>query len=151
MAVSAPGFAQRIAPWLLAVTLAVALWIAYRNGPPDELLGGGVRHDVIPACKTNPIQVFDAAIPTVSPDLCWAHSGDRIIWTFPNNPTRVFHVHMSPHPFTSGVGAPFEADSVKGVIVSDPLRQQSDYIVYKYALTYDGGNKRVEAQILLMK
>jgi len=83
--------------------------------------------------------------------LCWAHSGDRVIWTFPNNPDRIFHVHMSPHPFTTGVGAPFEADSAKGVIVSDPVRAVGDYTVYKYVLTYDGGKKRIDPHVIIMK
>ena len=148
------GLTQRMAPWLLAVTLAVALWMAYRNAPPEELFGGVVRHDLIPACKTNPIQLFDAATPTVSPDLCWAHGGDRVIWMFPNNSARVFHVRMAPHPFTVNPGSAFQGDSLRGVLVSDPVRPHTDIVIYKYIITFDGvggGTKKVEAQVLLMK
>ncbi len=145
------GFAQRYAPWLLALTLTIALWMAYQTVPLEEFAGGTVRHEAIPACRTNPAQIFDAATPTVAPDLCWAHAKDRMIWTFPNNSARLFHVHMSPHPFTTNPAAPFEADSVNGVVVSDPVRPHSDYTVYKYTITYDNGKKKVDPHVIIMK
>jgi len=146
-----PDWGERIAPWLLAITLALALFQAYRMNPIEELHIGAEHRDAIPPCRTNPIRIYEAPTPVVSPDLCWAHSGDRVIWTFPNNPDRAFHVHMSPHPFITGVGAPFEADSAKGVIVSDPVRAVGDYTVYKYVLTYDGGKKRIDPHVIIMK
>ena len=145
------GLGQRIAPWLLAITLALALLQAYRMAPIEEFRIGVERRDAIPPCRTNPIRIYDAATPAVSPDLCWAHAGDRVIWTFPNNPDRTFHVHMSPHPFTAGAGAPFEADSSKGVVVSDPVRAPSEYTVYKYVITFDGGKKRIDPHVVIMK
>lgn len=148
---SSSGLAQRIAPWLLAITLAVALLQAYRMNPVEDFHIGAERRDAIPPCRTNPIQIFDAPAPAVSPDLCWAHAGDRVIWTFPNNPDRVFHVHMSPQPFTSHAGAAFEADSTKGVVVSDPVRSSSEYLVYKYVVTYDGGKKQIDPHVIIMK
>jgi hypothetical protein len=144
------GFSQRFAPWLLAITLTIALWLAYSTTPIEEF-GGIVRHDAIPACRTNPAQIFDAATPTVSPDLCWAHANDRLIWTFPNNTARLFHVHMSPHPFLANQGKPFEADSSNGVVVSDPIRPHSEYTVYKYAITYDSGKKKLDPHVIVMK
>ncbi len=147
------GLAQRIAPWLLAITLALALLQAYRMNPVDEFRIGIEHRDAIPPCRTNPIQIFDAATPAVSPDVCWAKSGDRVIWTFPNNPDRPFHVHMSPSPFAGKPGEEktFEADSTKGVVVSDPVRPASDYTVYKYEVTYDGGNKKIDPHVVIMK
>jgi len=145
------GFGQRIAPWLLAITLALALFQAYRMNPVEEFHIGGARREAIPPCRTNPIQIFDAPIPAVSPDLCWAHAGDRVIWIFPNNPDRAFHVHMSPHPFSAGQGTAFEADSTRGVVVSDPVRVPSDYTVYKYVITYDGGKKKIDPHVVIMK
>ena len=145
------GFGERIAPWLLTIALAGALYLAYRTDPLENLHFGVIHHDAIPPCRTNLIQIFDAPSPTVSPDLCWAHPGDRIIWTFPNHPDRPFHVHMAPHPFAVGTAPPFEADSVKGVVVSEPVRVTNDYAVYKYLITYDGGSKRVDPHVLIMK
>jgi hypothetical protein len=145
------GLAQRIAPWLLAITLAMALLQAYRMNPVEELHIGLERRDAIPPCRTNPIQIYDAPAPAVSPDICWAHSGDRVIWTFPNNPDRSFHIHMSPHPFAMNVGAPFEADSTKGVVVSDPVRAIGVYMVYKYVVSYDGGTKKIDPHVIIMK
>ena len=146
-----PGLSQRIAPWLLAITLALALLQAYRMNPIEELHIGAERRDAVPPCRTNPIQIFDAATPAVSPDICWAHAGERIIWTFPNNPDRVFHVRMTPHPFSTGVGAPFEADSTKGVVVSAPVLASGQYTVYKYEVTYDGGKKKIDPHVIIMK
>ncbi|HVN08590.1 MAG TPA: hypothetical protein VMV61_06440 [Patescibacteria group bacterium] len=148
---STPSFGQRIAPWLLAFTLALALLQAYRMNPVEEFRIGTGRREAIPPCRTNPIQIFDAPAPAVSPDLCWAHAGDRVIWTFPNNPDRVFHVHMSPHPFTGSPGDAFEADSTKGVIGFDPVRVASDYTVYKYMITYDEGKKKIDPHVVIMK
>jgi len=145
------GFGQRIAPWLLAITLALALLQAYRINPVEEFHVGVGRREAIPACRTNPIQIFDAPSPAVSPDLCWAHAGDRVIWIFPNNPDRVFHVHMSPQPFTANPATPFDADSARGVLVSDPVRLASDYTVYKYAITYDEGKKKIDPHVVIMK
>jgi len=151
MPTSSSGLAQRIAPWLLAVTLALALFQAYRVNPVEEFPIGGTRREAIPPCRTNPIQIYDAERPVVAPDLCWAHTGDRVIWIFPNNADRVFHVHMSPNPFTSNAEGAFEADSSKGVVVSDPVRAGSDYVVYKYVVTYDGGKKRIDPHVVIMK
>jgi len=145
------GLAQRIAPWLLAITLALALLQAYRMNPVEELRIGVEHRDAIPPCRTNPIQIFDAATPAVSPDVCWAKAGDRVFWTFPNNPSRVFHVHMSPHPFTANAGAAFEADSEKGVVVSAPVRSTGDYTVYKYVVTFDDGKKKIDPHVIVMK
>jgi hypothetical protein len=142
---------ERIAPWTLAIALAAALYLAYRTNPLEDLHLGIVHHDAIPPCRTNLIQIFDAPVPTVTPDLCWAHLGDRIIWTFPNHADRPFHVHMSPHPFAEGPAPPFEADSEKGVVVSQPVRVSSDYVIYKYLITYDGGKKRLDPHILIMR
>jgi hypothetical protein len=147
----APSFSQRIAPWLLAITLALALLQAYRLNPVEEFRAGPERRDVIPPCRTNPIRIYDAPAPAVTPDICWAHAGDRVIWTFPNNPDRVFHVHMLPHPFTTSMGAAFEADSAKGVVVSDPVRATGEYVVYKYVVTYDGGTKKIDPNVIVMK
>jgi len=148
-----PGLAQRIAPWLLAITLAMALLQAYRMNPVEEIRIGVEHRDAIPPCRTNPIQIFDAATPAVSPDVCWAKAGDRVIWTFPNNPNRSFHVHMSPSPFAnkSGQEGAFEADSTNGVVVSDPVRQARDYTVYKYVVTFDDGRKRIDPHVVIMK
>jgi hypothetical protein len=151
MASGSSGFAQRIAPWLLAITLALALLQAYRMNPLEDLHIGVEHRDAIPPCRTNPIQIFDAVNPTVSPDICWAHAGDRVIWTFPNDPEASFHVHMSPHPFTAHSGAPFEADSEKGVVVSDPVRSSGEYTVYKYVISYDSGKKRIDPHVIIMK
>ncbi len=145
------GLGQRIAPWLLAVTLALALLQAYRMNPVEEFHIGSGRREAIPPCRTNPIQIFDAPTPAVAPDVCWAHAGDRVIWTFPNNPDRVFHVHMSPNPFTSDGGVSYEMDSTKGVVVSDPVRAGSDYAVYKFVVTYDGGKKKIDPHLIIMK
>jgi hypothetical protein len=145
------GLAQRIAPWLLAITLALALFQAYRMNPVEEFRIGVEHRDAIPPCRTNPIQIYDAPTPVVSPDMCWAKAGDRVIWTFPNNSDRIFHVHMSPHPFTANAGAAFEADSTKGVVVSDPVHPASDYTVYKYVVTYDGGKKKIDPHVVIMK
>jgi hypothetical protein len=145
------GLGQRIAPWLLAITLALALLQAYRMNPVEEFRIGVEHREAIPPCRTNPIQIFDAKNPAVSPDLCWAHTGDRVIWTFPNNPDRVFHVHMSPHPFTANAAGAFEADSTRGVVVSDPVRASSGYLVFKYEVTYDGGKKRIDPHVIIMK
>lgn len=145
------GLGERIAPWLLTIALAVALYLAYRTNPLEDLHFGGTHHDAIPACRTNLIQIFDAPIPTVAPDLCWAHTGDRIIWTFPNHEERPFHVHMSPHPFAEGNAPPFEADSVRGVVVSEPVRVRRDYAIYKYVITYDGGKKSIDPHVLIMR
>jgi len=151
MPTGSSGLSQRIAPWLLAVTLALALFQAYRMNPIEEFHFGIEHRDAIPPCRTNPIQIFDAANPVVSPDLCWAKAGDRVIWTFPNNPDRIFHVHMSPHPFAANTGAAFEADSTKGVVVSDPVHPVGEYTVYKYVVTYDGGKKRIDPHIVILK
>jgi len=145
------GLGERIAPWLLTMALAVALYLAYRTNPLEELPLGIVHHEVIPPCRTNLIQIYDAPAPTVTPDLCWAHPGDRIIWIFPNHADKPFHVHMSPHPFAEPPAPPFEADSVKGVVVSEPVRVSSNYVIYKYVVTYDGGKKRVDPHVLIMK
>jgi len=145
------GLAQRIAPWLLAITLALALLQAYRMSPIEDLRIGVEHRDAIPPCRTNPIQIFDVATPAVSPDICWVHAGDRVIWMFPNNPEGTFHVHMSPHPFMPNPGAPFEADSTKGVVVSDPVRATGEYTVYKYVISFDGGKKRIDPHVIVMK
>jgi hypothetical protein len=151
MASGSSGLSQRIAPWLLAITLALALLQAYRMNPVEEFHIGVEHRDAIPPCRTNPIQIFDAATPVVSPDLCWAKAGDRVIWTFPNNSERSFHVHMSPHPFTGNGGGAFEADSTKGVVVSDPVHPSGDYLVYKYVITYDGGKKKIDPHVVILK
>jgi hypothetical protein len=145
------GLSQRIAPWLLAIALALALFQAYRMNPVEEFHIGVEHRDAIPPCRTNPIQIFDAVTPAVSPDLCWAKPGDRVIWTFPNNPERSFHVHMSPHPFTTKEGAPFDADSTKGVVISDPVHAAGDYTIYKYVVSYDGGTKRIDPHVVVLK
>ena len=145
------GLAQRIAPWLLAIALAMALLQAYRMNPVEELHIGVEHRDAVPPCRTNPIQIFDAATPAVSPDICWAKAGDRVIWTFPNNPDRPFHVHMSPQPFTANPSGAFDAYSSKGVVVSDPVRPTTDYTVFKYVLSYDGGKKRIDPHVVILK
>jgi hypothetical protein len=151
MSSASPGFAQRIAPWLLAITLALALLQAYRMNPVEDLHIGTERRDAVPTCRTNPIQIYDAPTPAVTPDICWAHAGDRVIWIFPNNPDRTFHVHMVPHPFTTNLGAAFDADSTKGVVVSDPVGTTGAYTVYKYVITYDGGKKKIDPHVIIMK
>jgi len=145
------GLGERIAPWLLTIALTAALYLAYRTNPLEELHLGGIHHEAIPPCRTNLIQIFDAPAPTVAPDLCWAHPGDRIIWTFPSHPELPFHVHMSPHPFAAAPAPPFEADSTRGIVVSEPVRVNADYVVYKYVISYDGGKKRVDPHVLIMK
>ena len=66
-----PGLAQRIAPWLLAITLAMALLQAYRMNPVEEFRIGIEHRDAIPPCRTNPIQIFDAATPAVLGEGPW--------------------------------------------------------------------------------
>jgi hypothetical protein len=151
MASGSPSLSQRIAPWLLAITLALALFQAYRMNPVEEFHIGSEHRDAIPPCRTNPIQIFDAATPVVSPDICWAKAGDHVIWIFPNNPDRVFHVHMLPHPFTANAGAAFEADSANGVLVSAPVHPAGDYVVYKYVVTFDGGKKKIDPHVVVMR
>jgi len=145
------GLSQRIAPWLLAITLALALFQAYRMNPVEEFRIGVERRDAVPPCRTNPIQVFDAPSPTVSPDICWAHPGDRVIWVFANHRDKAFHVHMSPSPFAGAEGVPFEADSTNGVVVSYPVKAAGAYTVYKYVITYDGGAKQIDPHVIIMK
>jgi len=119
--------------------------------PMEELRIGAERRDAVPPCRTNPIQIYDAPTPAVTPDICWAHADDRVIWIFPNNSARAFHVHMSPHPFTTNAGAPFEADSANGVVVSDPVKATGEYTIYKYVVTYDGGRKKIDPHVIIMK